>query len=411
MLLLALVPAGCGADYDTGRRTSADPGLVPPEEAIRFELSGQVLPVSRASWLERLSILDKRHWPAGAYADYLEHRRIVNAMGRKAPSWPTPRADAYRFEDYRNQARSVVVRVGGETIVFVTCQTRRRAAKGQGSLPGSAHDVVMLRVGSGRGGELREELILDEVQGGQPDAAIELQALPLLEDVLVVWGTTDSIMQMIGTREGDRWVFSERRAVHRLTAPARDLRLAGCQGSVHVSWTVDRRGAPRGGIFCSSTQDPRGAWGSPIEISSSALNGRGALLAEGPDVYVAWTDDRLGEGGPVPPEGLGWVFVARSADAGATFDRPVLVGDPEGGDALAADLLLAVADTELLLYWSEEIVEGWPQRWHKALLDRDLDVMRAAGTVAGGDLLNAYRRRMTAVLTGTVNVASGEAAR
>ncbi len=394
-LVLAAALTGCGADYDVARRTAADPDRVPADDACRFELARPVLPVSRASWLTNLTIVEKRHWPEGLYADYLAHRQQVAAMGRRAPAWPSKRVDGYRFEWFRNGAQAHAVRFDDRIIYFVTRLTRRKPAD-ESHRAGGYHDVAMLPIG----GKLQERVILHNIEGGRPDAPLEFQVQAFAGVLFLVYGTTDAIMLTMAQLVGNDWRFSEPRVLHALTAPPCDLRLAKGHDRLHLVWTADRRVDPAGGVLYSSTSGPARNWSTPILISPTSLNGTADVVPDGNDVFVVWTDDQAGEGSPRLRDGLGWVYVAGSRDGGATFGRPVLVSDAREQTTQARLVLLAPMGKDLALYWSAAEGDRWPDSWNKAALDRDLDVVRPAGTVTGSALVSAYRKRMIALLEG-----------
>ena len=198
--LLGLVPvlalAGCGKGYDVARREANGAGTPPADETCRFEQARQPVPVSRASWLTNLEMVTSRYWPEGMYADFRKHQEVKRALGSRAPDWPTPAADRYRFEPFGSPARTFVVRPEGHTLYFVSLLTMRNALRlrqgGNGS--GSFHTVAVLDVG----GDMREHILVRNVEGGRSRAPLEMQVVTVGSDVLLVYATTDSIYQIVG---------------------------------------------------------------------------------------------------------------------------------------------------------------------------------------------------------------------
>jgi hypothetical protein len=112
-------------------------------------------------------------------------------------------------------------------------------------------------------------------------------------------------------------------------------------GRVHVAWNGSDKALPKppvnpktkiaGMPMLYARSDPRGASFEPqrnLMTETTDLDGGGTIAADSRGVYVAWHANTAdGEGG----EAARRVWVARSADDGATFERERPVSDPATG--------------------------------------------------------------------------------
>jgi hypothetical protein len=395
----ALALAGCGKGYDVARHETDDAVDVPADKTCRFEQSRQPLPVSRASWLTSLDIVTPRYWPKGMYEDFRKHQEVKRALGSRAPDWPTPAADRYRFERFRTPARSFIVRPDDHTLYMVSLLTMRNALRlrngGEGS--GSFHTIVVLDVDGGN----REHILVRNVEGGRSDVPLEMQVEPVGAEVLLVYASTDSIFQIVGRPTQRGFEFSEPQVVHETDAPALDLCLGASPDAIHLVWTQAGKTPGHRSLRYASTTGPGAAWSEPTEVSLTARPYAANLAIDGPEIFVAWIDGRFDGTAPPAPR-PGRVMVVTSRDEGKAFSRPVVISDLHDPSGAAAQLILALGEPELVVYWSADPPPKWPDHWHRAALDRDLEVVTDEGRVNGKDLLAAYTARMTGVFEGTV---------
>jgi hypothetical protein len=394
--LLGLVPLlavfGCGQGYDVARREAPGPRQVPAEETCRFERSRQVLPVSRASWLANLDFVTPRYWPAGMYKDFRKHQEVKRAMGGRAPDWPTPGADRYRFEVYGSPARSFVVRPHDHTLFVLSLLTMRNTMRSGTAGSGSYHTIAAVDVDGG----MRGQILVRNAEGGRSNAPLEMGAVPVGADVVVVYATMDSILRIVGRPVGGSFEFSRPQLVHRPEVPALDLRLRTSPGGLHLVWTQPGDTSAHRTLHHATAADPDASWSVPTTISETALPGTANLVTDGGDIFVLWADGRL-DGLASPDAPTGRIMALASRDEGVTFSRPIMISDPTDSGDTAAQLLATLSGQDLIVYWSRDPGPAWPQRWSKARLDRDLESVTPGGELAGEELLAAYSRRMTSV--------------
>jgi hypothetical protein len=397
MALLGVVPMlallGCGEGYDVARRQAAAPREMPAEETCRFERSGQTLPVSRASWLRSLDFVTPRHWPPGMYEDFRKHQELKRAHGSRAPDWPTRRADRYRCEPYGSPARSFVVRPHGHKLFVLSLLTMRNTMRGGAGGSGSFHTVAVLDVDGG----MREQVLVRNAEGGRADAPLEMQVVSVAGDVVVVYATIDSILQIVGRPAGNGFEFSRPRVLHKLEVPPLDLRLRASPDRLHLAWTQPGDASAYRTLHHASAAGPEAVWSVPTTITETALPGTANLLTDDGEVFALWADGRFVAATSQRPS-AGRVMAVASRDDGVTFSRPIMISDPTDSSDTAAQLLVTMSGQDLVVYSSPDPGPAWAEHWNTTILDRSLRVATPGGELAGDALHAAYSKRMASVL-------------
>jgi hypothetical protein len=131
-------------------------------------------------------------------------------------------------------------------------------------------------------------------------------------------------------------------------------------GRVHVAWTDLRAREPDTNVFYARSLDRGVTFGANRQIDGSRTGfdpdtdtptnqWHPSLVADGPRLYVAWQDDRLGNND---------VFFASSTDAGATFTAAARVDDSGGGTSAQTRPQLAFAGggsrRRCLVVWEDD---------------------------------------------------------
>jgi hypothetical protein len=392
-LLVPLVLLGCGTGYDVVRREAAAPQEVPPDETCRFESCRLILPVSRALWLESLDSVGRQHWPDSLYADFRVHQERRRALGARTPKWPTRSADRYRLEPFRGHGWSCVARPGGHTLYFVSVLTMRNVMRSAGTGSGSFHTLAVLDVDGG----MREQVLLRNVEGGHSDAALDFEAVPFGDDVVLVYATIDAVERIVGRPTNDGFEFSKPEVVHRPRSPARDLRLAATPDRLHLVWTESAGAGADQTLHYASSTGPDVPWSPPVTLSATVRPSSANLLSNDGEVFVAWIDMRL-DAAPYRDADTGRIMAAVSDDGGEGFSRPFVISDLNDPNDTAGQLLVTMSMQDVVVYWSRDPDLAWPDRWSKAILDPGRRVIKPVGEVGGKELLAACRKRVTSYL-------------
>jgi hypothetical protein len=246
---------------------------------------------------------------------------------------------------------------------------------------------------------MREHVLVRNVEGGVPDVPLEMQVVPVGGDVLVVYATLDSILQIVGRPERGGFKFSRPQRVYKLRRPALDLRLASSSNRLHLLWTQPGLVDTCRRLLYATADGPDAGWSVPKPISATALPETANLLADRSEVFAAWADSRFGPDGSGEPA-AGKVMVAASRDEGVTFSEPVMISDPDDAEDTAAQLLVTKSGQDLVAYSSPQPGPDWPGRWRRVTADRSLEHVTPGGELTGEELLAAYGKRMAGVLEG-----------
>ncbi len=224
-----------------------------------------------------------------------------------------------------------------------------------------------------------------------------MQVVSIGSDVVVVYATIDSILQIVGRPGDGGYEFSRPRVVHKLEVPPLDLRLRASPGRLHLVWTQPGEAPAHRTLHHAGAAGPGEAWSVPTTITPTALPGTANLLADGSEVFLLWADGRSVAAASQRPA-AGRVMAVVSRDDGATFSRPVMISDPTDPADTAAQLLVTVSGEDLVVYSSPDAGPAWAEHWNSTIVDRSLRVATPGGDLAGDVLRAAYTRRMASVL-------------
>ncbi len=450
VLLLAVAPSGCGKRaYETGVRTTAS-GVPPAMPSWRFEISQPRGPMFQPVWLPSLSMVKEGSWPYGLAAAYTPPKKpsasAVSAVpvtgsnpanaagnakpaggsksagkskptgkgnaadGAAGPSDATPAPDgpatgrwlgrigvtwhSEPFEDRNIAAR--FAKVAGRQFFLVSAPVPRTKEGPAPSAPDKAiHTILLLDVDGG----LIEQVLVPSVEVDRRAGALEFEAMAFRDRLVVMYADGPAIHQMVGTFLHGDLTFTKPEPACRVPENAGRvglLRMRAGPDRLHVLWCQGMQL-----LHASSTGPWDAGWSAPRTISLTA-NGtnceEGAdLVVEGPDVFIAWSDNRLRSKWN---EQSGYdndlkLFATVSRDGGATFSTPVLFSDPRNKAEQVDRVFLTLANDKVILCWTEK-AKG---PWRCGVLDRG-GLHLEAGTALRTEkqLHEAYTSRMKTVL-------------
>ncbi len=392
--------------YGTARRLEPVPGRTVDPGPERFELSRQLLPVVKASWVPHVRTGRADRWPASVVEAYDNHARLLE-RGFSQETLPAEVFETYRQWRFGGPSglgtwsQSVVS--GERAYLFVSRIVREIPVKRQGGRVVSGerrfYSLAVLEDHVGQPGSERETLILDSVEGPPSLRRLPFAVATHGDEVLVVYATKDALVarRAVSTASGlelpDPVVLAD-------LDPARqvyDVRLGRSTRRFHLLWTEAPGGdRPERSLFYAGRDAPS-EWETPRLVSATANRGSANLIADGPDVFIAWADHRFRQWRGFTTVNDEKVFVVRAPREGTRHGRPVLISDREDPDDAARRLMLQVADRDLVLYWSP----AYQGAWNRAVIDRELTTVTPLGERSGNAVMDAYKARLRSVLEPT----------
>lgn len=156
------------------------------------------------------------------------------------------------------------------------------------------------------------------------------------------------------------------------------------EGNIHMAWIDGRRAGGKGDIFYAKSTDNGATIGTNVMVNDPTSNGADSvqykvdITAESENVYVAFSDTRLGEGW-----GNSRAYFSKSTNGGSSFSQEVLLSGNDnatnGYSLMAAgDNILTVLFVAPLPEWNVWLLEsndgGETFPLHTPILDSGLSV-------------------------------------
>jgi len=225
-------------------------------------------------------------------------------------------------------------------------------------------------------------------------------AAPCGERLLVVYGTPSdaygspsALRQVWGTWGADglelgppEVIFESERGDRRVF----DVQLLETEGGGRVDLVFQF--GPQ--LVHSSLTEGAELWARPSVLSETALPGSASLVVEGQRIQVAWSDQRYETMEGWAPINGRKLMLCSSADGGASFGDPVLIGSKDRrSDAVARTYLALLGDVPILF-----AKDDGTDRWARYVLDRDLQGYSTLEPVPESDLERAFEARMRPLL-------------
>lgn len=167
---------------------------------------------------------------------------------------------------------------------------------------------------------------------------------------------------------------------------------AGPGGEVYVAWADTASGDGSPDVYFTSSKDAGKTWAAAVDISNTpGVSSNPDVAADASGIYVTWQDTISGAGSPD-------IFVATSADHGATFGKPLDISNTPG---VSSDPAIAARDGSVVVIWCDTS-DGHDQNPdifaavsadHGASFGKPVDISNTPGvsrlpdvTIAGGKI-------------------------
>ncbi len=357
--------------------------------------SGKEKPAGKAKPAERASASAPPKPPGPAGPTDTTHAPEDPAsgwLGRIGITWHSE-----EFEDSTIAAR--FAKVAGRQFFLVSAPVPRTKDGPKPSAPDrSIHTMLLLDVDGG----LIEQVLVPSVEVDRSAGALEFEAMAFRDRLVVMYADGPAVHQIVGTFVHGDLTFTKPELACRAPESAERaervglVRMRAGPDRLHVLWCQGMQL-----LHASSTGPWESGW-SPAQTISLTANGsnceEGAdLVIEGPDVCIAWSDNRLRSKWN---EQSGYdndlkLFVAVSRDGGATFSTPVLFSDPLNKAEQVNRVFLTLANDKVILCWTEEARGSW----RTGILDRGgLHLEASTGKQTDKQLHEAFTGRMKTVL-------------
>ncbi len=382
-----------GAGYRTVRRI--DPSFAKTIEfgPQRFELSRPLWTVVKDAWAPLITIREPALWPKRSR----QGRRIRDAGDPGGWQFGGP---------FGGGVQSRLLVCGGRALLFISQMVREIPAQRQGGrTTATGHryfELVVLAGWTDRPEAERAVTIVDEIEGPFVSEHMILDGDTARgEEILVAFAAIDGIHYLGGSVNGGSVTWSRPAPMHAVGQGQRVhyMEVRRSQTWYHLVWTEALAGdQAMNTLYHARSQVPGQGWSGPRALSRTARQ-RFSVVADGADVFVAWSDSRFRETQAAAFVNDSKLFIARSSNEGRTFGRPTLISDPADPRDDAKDFLLVAADRDLYVYW---VPEYDAPRQH-AVIDRELRTMRLLGEISDKAITTAYEERLRSVLGGTAS--------
>jgi len=375
LILCAIYLMGCrDVDRHATQRAFGQSSRAGVIEEVRFELSRQLLPLSRGSFVDKVLFLNKRDWP----------RDIMDAP-----------ADTYLLETFGNiTVHAHLLKFAGGTFYFVSKQVREGNKGGianehKDKSKNVFHRLSFIEVN----GEEHGEILLERVKSTEKIDDLEFEVAPFDGRIILMYAELNTIFAVLGSIENGKLTFDAPTNIWSGEETVDDLRLVRSRNRLHLLWTTERN-PDHVRVYYASSEDLSVPWRQNVLVSARAVRGSANLVADHSAVYLAWAEvdepgiDRSGS------RATGRVLLLTSEDEGRNFMGPVFADIAEAGALAVKHLILAPSPEGPVLFWFLENGLSVNTEWIGVVFNRYSSTASIIGRYTSRELYQAYRRRI-----------------